>query len=58
VARRRRGGDDRRGRLVRSAPRADALQARRAHLDRLAAIKATWDPENLFNTNKNVAPRR
>ena len=33
-------------------------QAYGAHLDRLAAIKATWDPENLFNTNKNVAPRR
>ncbi|HEX6790677.1 MAG TPA: BBE domain-containing protein, partial [Candidatus Krumholzibacteria bacterium] len=24
--------------------------------DRLAKIKAQWDPENLFRTNKNVAP--
>jgi FAD/FMN-containing dehydrogenase len=25
--------------------------------DRLAALKARWDPDNLFRTNKNVAPR-
>ncbi len=27
-----------------------------AHLPRLAALKAQWDPENLFRVNKNVAP--
>jgi FAD/FMN-containing dehydrogenase len=24
--------------------------------DRLAAIKRTWDPSNLFRANKNIAP--
>jgi hypothetical protein len=27
------------------------------HLERLSAIKAAWDPDNLFRTNKNIAPR-
>jgi hypothetical protein len=27
-----------------------------AHYDRLARIKAAWDPSNLFRANKNVAP--
>jgi FAD/FMN-containing dehydrogenase len=26
------------------------------HYERLAAIKAKWDPTNLFRTNKNIAP--
>lgn len=28
------------------------------HYDRLATIKATWDPENLFRENHNVEPAR
>ena len=28
-----------------------------ANLDRLAAVKARWDPENFFRVNKNIAPR-
>jgi FAD/FMN-containing dehydrogenase len=27
------------------------------HLDRLAEIKTAWDPQNVFRTNRNVAPR-
>jgi FAD/FMN-containing dehydrogenase len=27
-----------------------------ANYDRLVAIKRTWDPSNLFRTNKNIAP--
>ena len=27
------------------------------NLDRLVEIKSKWDPENLFRTNKNIAPR-
>jgi hypothetical protein len=26
------------------------------NLTRLASIKATWDKDNLFRTNKNIAP--
>ena len=26
------------------------------HVSRLAHIKATWDPDNLFRTNKNITP--
>jgi len=29
-----------------------------SHYDRLAEIKAKWDPTNLFRANKNIAPRR
>jgi FAD/FMN-containing dehydrogenase len=28
-----------------------------SHLDRLAAIKAVWDPDNLLRSNKNIVPR-
>jgi len=28
-----------------------------ANLDRLAAVKSKWDPENFFRINKNIAPR-
>lgn len=35
----------------------DRLQAAYgANLDRLAAVKAKWDPSNLFRTNRNIAP--
>ncbi len=35
----------------------DRLQAAYGqHLERLAAIKAVWDPSNLFRINKNLAP--
>ena len=27
-------------------------------LQRLSLIKATWDPQNVFRTNRNVAPVR
>jgi len=27
-----------------------------ANLDRLGEIKAKWDPENVFRTNRNIAP--
>jgi hypothetical protein len=26
------------------------------HVDRLAGLKAEWDPENLFRSNLNVEP--
>ena len=29
-----------------------------AKLERLAALKRTWDPDNVFHVNPNVAPRR
>jgi FAD/FMN-containing dehydrogenase len=28
-----------------------------ANYERLAAVKTAWDPENLFRSNKNIAPR-
>jgi FAD/FMN-containing dehydrogenase len=28
-----------------------------SHLERLATIKGTWDPDNLFRSNKNIQPR-
>lgn len=31
--------------------------AYRSNYDRLAAVKARWDPQNMFNANKNVTPR-
>ena len=31
--------------------------AYRSNYARLAAIKAKWDPENLFRTNKNIQAR-
>src|SRR5262249_28763306 len=31
-------------------------EAYRDNFDRLAAVKAAWDPENRFRSNKNVAP--
>jgi len=27
------------------------------NFDRLAVVKARWDPENLFHVNKNIQPR-
>jgi hypothetical protein len=27
------------------------------NFDRLAAVKARWDPENFFRINKNILPR-
>jgi hypothetical protein len=29
-----------------------------ANYDRLAEVKAKWDPDNLFQVNKNIAPQR
>jgi len=29
-----------------------------ANYERLAAIKAAWDPDNVFHVNKNVRPSR
>ena len=26
------------------------------NLEKLASVKAKWDPDNLFNANKNIAP--
>ena len=26
------------------------------HYDRLVEVKSKWDPDNLFNKNKNIAP--